>query len=356
MNIADPIELYPKPEYNADVVLRNVHKATEVTDTGAKIYSDLVTFSDSLGRQIVRELTIAEPNPNGRFQSPYPIVETDPWTTGSEGLNKDKIRNYSKLGYSVVWLHHAGKESPIGFDKSISRSAHQMHAVLNTMQQSSDFDTSQVILGGYSRGAMTAEKFIALASDYNREVPYSDTEAPCFVRDMSGKEKIDAILRQVPSEAHGIAIAAIKIARKAFLENNPSLLKEYARTFDLHPLNIAHELLWAKALINSNVGQSIGSLPKSTTGIRTFFSKDIMSQQADHEELYKEFPGISVATEIGPHVAGAYPEYLQKKYNRLNRVGNYIAENGTLLGITLEDLQGPKPVRITPIRHFGAVS
>ncbi len=325
------------------VTKREPYRNFETTETGGTIYSELVHFESEPGRLVVREATITEPNGNLVDVMPFPVVETDPWTTGALGLNRDKIRHYTDMGFPVIWLHHAGKESPVVKDKSTSRSAGQMHALLNDLAPHHDADLSQVVLRGYSRGNMTGEKFIAGAAKYSRTVPASDMDAVCFTRDMTSVEKIEAVVRQLPAEASGLGRLVVALAGRAINERNPGLLLEYAQTLDLHPKNVAQEFMWAHALINANVGKSIDSLPDNTVGVRTIFTKDYMSQRHESERLYSRLPGIQVLIERGPHVAGAYPSYLAKSLGRLANIRDYIQENNmSLYGITSGDIS-PAP-------------
>lgn len=338
-------------EYGVEVTGRVPHRDFETTETGGTIYSELVRFEDSLGRLIVREATISEPNASAVPVMPFPVVETDPWTTGPLGLNRDKIRHYTDMGFPVIWLHHAGKESPIAKDKSTSRSAHQMHALLDDLQSVHNADLSQVVLRGYSRGNMTGEKFIALADKYGRTVPASDMDAVCFTRDMSKKEKIETIIRQVPGEAAGLGRVAMALVGRAIEERSPRILGEYAQTLDLHPKNLAQEFLWANALINANVGKAIDLLPKQTVGVRTIFTKDFMSQRHISEELYAQLGDIQVHIKKGAHVAGADPRYLKESLGRLANIRSYIIEHDmTLHGITSGDMS-PLPDAVEKSRR-----
>ncbi len=356
--LSNPLErqLHAVPfmhDYDVAVLNRESLHEPETTLSGATIYNELVSFGitdgpeANMGRLIVREATIAVPNPKLVNASPHAWTETDPWTTGVQGFNRDKINHYAALGYPVVWLHHAGKYSPVAADKSVGHSAYQMHVYLDELKESADFDTEEVLLGGYSRGAMTAEKFIILAKPFGRTVSYSDTEAPCFSEDMSTREKIMALITQLPSEGIGLLTVAVKLTEEAIEHNDLGKLTDYLATLDPHPRNVIQEILWAKALINSNVGKSVELLPVDTQGFRTFYSKDVMSQRRKFEKLYARLPGITVSTVEGPHVAGAYPENLQTKYNRMAHVLDIMHQSGdTLTGADISGLQ-PEPSRRT---------
>ena len=214
-----------------------------------------------------------------------------------------------------------------------------MHALLNDLRDSSGDDTSEPIVAGYSRGAMTGEKFIAMAGRYGRSVPYSDLEATCFARDMSAREKVETVIKQVPNEFRGLGKIALHILERAIDESNPKLIWEYLNTFHPHPRNIAQETLWAPALINASVGHAIRGLPYNTVGTRTFFTEDDMSQQDEHQQLYQDFPGIQVLTEEGPHVTGAHGDYLGTKYDRLSALMGYMLRNEmSLTGVKTTDV------------------
>jgi hypothetical protein len=345
-----PENVIPHPalaEYETRVIRRESYRNFETTETGGTIYSELVHFQDKLGRLVTREATISEPTSNVMEVMPFPVIETDPWMTGPRGINRDKIRHYTDMGWRAIWLHHASRESALAKDKSVSRSAHQMHALLDDLQPYHDADLSQLVVRGYSRGDMTGEKFIATASRYGRVVPASDMEAVCFTRDMTRREKIEAIARHVPGEGVGLGKVGIGLLKRAITERNPGLLLEYAQTFDIHPKNVLQEVMWAHALINAKVGRAIDQLPLDTVGVRTNFAKDYMSQRHESERLYARLPGIQVITEKGAHVAGADPRYLEKSLGRLANIRDYILDNDmSLYGITSNDI-APEPVTAT---------
>ena len=342
MHESEPTLLHPQLDYRAEVLDRVSHSPTETTRWGARIHSELVTLQGTDGRQVIRELTIAEPSARQEVVSPYSIVETDPWTTGERGFNRDKIRSYTKLGYSVLWLHHGGRHSPVAKDKSVSRGAHQMHAVLDDLTLHNGLSTNEVIVAGYSRGGMTADKFIALGSVYNRSTVFSNTEAPCFARDMTAKEKVTTLARQTPGEIIGIGKVAAKLVLRAIEENDPWLLAEYVQTLDVHPRNLIQEALWAHALINASVGYSTDSMPKDTIGIRNLFTKDYMSQLSEYRSRYAAFPNLRVREWNGPHLYGATPEYQRVKNNDFKQLLIAMQQNNmSLSGVRIDDVLVP---------------
>jgi hypothetical protein len=310
-------EYLPKsemPSHISDYQIQGLERVSlkepEVTNTGAHIYQELCTFYDSNGHKIVREATIGIPNSNLVETIPNAVASSDPWTTGVRGLNHIKIKGLVDMGYPVIWLHHADERSPLQRNKSITRSARQMHALLDDLDGSTDFSVNEVIADGYSRGGMTGEKFIALARQHRRKVLFSIFDAPCFATDMSGPEKRATLARQLPKELIGIGSIAVRHLLHGLKRGDLTSLPEFAKTLNLHPKNIAQEVMWATALINANVGPMIDHQPKSTKGIRNFFESDEMSQIATYVDLYASHPGVVVIAHEGPHIEGASPQYL----------------------------------------------
>jgi hypothetical protein len=308
-------------DYKVQSLERKSLKDPEVTRTGANVYQELCTFIDSNGHEIIREATIAVPNGNLVEVLPNTVVATDPWTTGVDGLNRIKIKQLVDMGYPVVWLHHADERSRLQKDKSITRSARQMHVLMDDLDGNSDFTVNDVIVDGYSRGGMTGEKFIALAKHHKRNVAFSILDAPCFAEDMTAAEKRATLVKQLPREAMGIASLAVRHFMYGLKQGDMSTLIELAKTPNFHPRNVWQEVMWASALINAHVGPMIEHLPEDTAGIRNFFKGDEMSQLATYVDLYKSRPGIVVEAHKGPHVEGASPEYLfgirQAQFKRL---------------------------------------
>jgi hypothetical protein len=157
---------------------------------------------------------------------------------------------------------------------------------------------------------MTGEKFIALAGQHNRKALFSILDAACFAVDMSRREKLETLIKQVPKEAKGLGSIAIGHFIYGLRHGTLSALPEFAKTLNLHPKNIIQEAMWAPALINANVGQMINHQPRDTKGIRIFFEWDYMSQIAAYIDIYSTLPGVVVDAHEGPHVQGASPEYI----------------------------------------------
>jgi hypothetical protein len=340
------------PQHISDYKIRHIErkslKEPEVTKTGAHIYQEICTFFDSNNQAIVREATIAVPNKVLVNTVPNVVAGSDPWVTGPRGLNRIKTRELVDMGFPVVWLHHADQRSPLQRNKCISRSASQGHALLDDLGSTANFNTKEVVVDGYSRGGMTGEKFIALEKYHGRKTIFSILDAPCFAVDMKQTEKVATIIEQLPKEIKGIGSLAIAHFMHGIKHGNLSALPEFAQTLNLHPKNIAHEIMWARALVNANVGSIIAHQPLGTKGIRNFFEADTMSQIAQYVELYEAHKGIRVVRHPGAHVAGAGPEYIyEKRRSQFSELARAILQEEILDAETIIQRSGTDTSRLS---------
>lgn len=314
------------PRYDVNVVSRQTHKNLGETNY-AKFTQELVNFSDGA----IRLLTRAEPKISyfGNNISPYPISSGDALFTGPDGLNKEYIDEYAKLGYNVIWLHHQGRHTNkpdsisniknlLNFltTKSVGKSAHHDHALLDDLEysQSVNFDTFVLIRDGFSRSAMSGEAFIAEAPNYQRSVVHSDLSAKCFALNTDINGLMYLAKKQGPDELKGF----LKVVRHVLnreIHGENGITKNYAGTLDLHPLNLIHELAWIPTLVNGDNGIYSRAIPLHTSGIRGFLNKDRMSQYKEHEIIHEVNPNLVLIVEDGAHVDGAIVENKIKRFS-----------------------------------------
>lgn len=346
------------PPYDVRVLRRSTHKEKEELTYGT-FHQETVRYSDGA----VRLVSIGEPNPS-YFQkdgiSPNVIVSGDPYFTGPDGINADKLRSMVQLGYHVVWPHHQGRHSvaPTSREhlqtmwrflsnKGVGRSAHQDQALLDHLAPSAAFSTQEVHVEGYSRSSMKGQAFVALSEQHDRKVIYSDLDAPCFAHESSPKELIEGFLRQLPHGVRGLGRLATQVSTLGAAMGEPNKLRGYLGTFDPHPLNLLHELAWMRPLINGDAGTYAEAMPLDSLGVITLFDKDYMSQQADWRRIHAARPGIVIREKEGSHLAGAYPENLKLKYDRFERIQQYRLEhNLSLTGIEITDILAPEEAKV----------
>ncbi len=314
------------PKYNVEVVKRYTHKDLGTTEY-AKFGQELVHFSDGA----IRLATRAEPlksyfGINGI--SPYPISSGDALFTGPDGINKEYIEEYAKLGFNVVWLHHHGRftRKPNTKDglsqflhflttKSVGKSAHHDHAYLDDLErkESVDFDTYVLIRDGFSRSAMSGEAFIAEAPNYQRSVVHSDLSAKCFALNADFIKLFKLAKEQGPDEVKGL-YRLVKYVVNREIKGDKGIIKQYAGTLDPHLLNIMHEIAWIPTLVNGDCGMYSKAIPSNTSGVRGFLSKDRMSDYSEHELIHVNHPNLALIVEDGAHVDGAIVENKIKRY------------------------------------------
>ncbi|MCA9329195.1 hypothetical protein KDA11_00985, partial [Candidatus Saccharibacteria bacterium] len=338
------------PEYNVRVINRIHHKDLGET-AEASFTQEKVRFSDGAVRLLSRA------QPKSRYFgadniSPYAISAGDALFTGPKGVNSELLIALAGLGYHVEWLHHQGRHAVWPTNKqrvatmarfistkSVGKSAHHDHALLDNLEStgSVDYDTTCLLRDGFSRSAMSGEAFVALAPKYGRQVPYSDLVAKCFAQEYTTAGNIRAIITQAPKELRGIARLAVETASREIAGETRALVN-LAGTFDLHPLNIAHEIAWIKPLINGDNGLYSRAIPDDTVGVRGFLSMDDMSQFAEHQLIHADHPNLALIVDHGTHVEGVNRSMINKKVERFKSVMNYMRQNNmSLTGLSPVD-------------------
>ena len=299
----------------------------------ASIYEEKLLFADGA----VRTLTRVKPR-EGYFadeqRNPYLVSAGDALCTGPNGFNATVIDELARRGFAVAWLHHQGRHTELPTNlpkamqfarfilkKSVGRSAHHQHGMLNDLALNSDHDTKTVISIGDSRSSMTGEAVDALASQYDRSVLYSDYNASCFEHRPKVRE-LPKLAASLPLE--GLALA--RLARKMQLD--PSIdVAEYFGTFDLHPLNLLHETAWLIPLIRGDAGRYGDAVPLDQNGVRTHLNGDTWSSGGTAwESKYLIRPNIHLIKRgltngrKARHLDLADPEIQADRYDRLERV------------------------------------
>ncbi|MDQ5885640.1 MAG: hypothetical protein QG628_37 [Patescibacteria group bacterium] len=338
------------PTYEVNVLRRTTHKDLGETPY-ARFTQEVVRFDDGAVRLLTRTA------PKERYFSnsgviPYAISGGDALFTGPDGMNAEFIDSYAKIGYPVIWLHHQGRHAPFPTNrervktmahflssKSVGKSAHHDHAVIDDLEskEAVDFNTAVLLRDGFSRSSMSGEAFIAMAPNFDRTVPHSDLTAKCFALHIGFASLVELAVVQGPEEAKGFFRVVQNIVRRE-LAGEKGILRKYAGTFDLHILNIMHEMAWIPPLISGDSGTYSKAIPIQTSGVRGFLSKDSMSQYEEHAVIHADHPNLVLLLEDGAHVDGAI---IEKKIVRWERVATYMRRNGM-------SLQGMKPSDYLP--------
>ncbi|HET7320164.1 MAG TPA: hypothetical protein VFI84_01090 [Candidatus Saccharimonadales bacterium] len=332
------------PYLGGAVVRRETLKDREDTDY-ARIYEEKVTFADGA----IRTLTLAMPKESyfGENISQTPISSTDAWMTGPSGFNATIIRQLAERGFPVVWLHHQGRhsEKPTSpqkarqlakfiMKKSVGRSAHHQHGLLNDLSPFVGYDSREIISIGDSRGAMTGEAVDALADMYGRTITWSDYIGGCFEHRPKLKE-LPAIATTLPKEA--TALKRLIERRKAEANGISNETLEYFGTFDLHFMNLLHEAAWFVPLVNGDSGRFADAVPLDRNGARTYMNGDIWSSRGrSWESKHSVRPGIYFFQEtlgdgsMARHLDLADTYIQNKRFARLERLLVELRDNSFL--------------------------
>ncbi len=248
----------------------------------ATIHEERLTFEDG----VVRTLTRVDPKSSyfGSDQlNPYVVSAGDALGTGPTGFNRTVIDGLARRGFAVAWLHHQGRHTEIPKDwskalsfaafilkKSVGRSAHHQHGMLDSLAMHSEHDINTVISIGDSRSSMTGEAVDALAPSYNRTI-VSDYNASCFEHRPT--------LRELPQLATSLPHEGVAFMRLMHtLHTDPDVnVADYFGTFDLHPKNIINEIAWLLPLMRGDAGRYADAIPLDQTGIRVHLDGDIWS-------------------------------------------------------------------------------
>ena len=314
----------------------------------ATIHEEKVLFEDGA----VQTLTRVDPRASyfaPEQRNPYLVSAADALCTGPSGFNATVIDELAKRGFAVAWLHHQGRHSELPTNlpkamqfarfilkKSVGRSAHHQHGMLDDLALNSDHATETVLSIGDSRSAMTGEAVDALAELYGRSVFYSDYNASCFEHRPKLTE-IPSLVASLPREG----AALIRLARK--LQQNPEFdVADYIGTFDFHPINLIHEAAWLVPLLCGDAGRYGDAVPLTQNGVRTHLNGDTWSSGGKAwESKYTIRPNIHLIQrgldngDKARHLDLADPEIQNDRYDRLARVTEEIA-NGHILSEQLD--------------------
>jgi hypothetical protein len=299
----------------------------------ATFHEELVTFTDGA----VRTLTRVDPNPKffgADRRNPFLVSAGDALCTGPSGFNATVIDGLARRGFAVAWLHHQGRHTELPTNvpkalqfarfivkKSVGRSAHHQHGMLDDLALNSDHNTDTILSIGDSRSSMTGEAVDALAPMYGRSVLYSDYNASCFEHRPTVRE-LPGLVASLPLEG----TALIRLAGK--LRKDPEFdVASYLGTFDMHPLNLIHEAAWLVPLMRGDAGRYGDAVPLDQNGVRTHLNGDTWSSGGTAwETKYSIRPNIRLIQRgltngrKARHLDLADPDIQADRYDRLERV------------------------------------
>ncbi len=102
---------------------------------------------------------------------------------------------------------------------------------------------------------------------------------------------------------------------------------ELLGTFDLHPMNVVHEIAWILPLLNGESGKYANAVPLNARGVRTLFKNDKMSQHESWQAAHADRPGIEFLILPGSHLTLALPEIQAMRHDRFTRLLNQMKQH-----------------------------
>lgn len=319
---------------------------------GCTIHRESVRFSDGA----VRKTTRVVPD---RPATPALTVSADPWVTGDRGFNDGEIKQMARLNLPLEWVHHQSRHrvfppTPdrvktllrIATSKGVARSAAQEVALVRDLSETAPFDTDQLMRRGYSRSGMSGNAFIVQAEQEGKEVHFSHLEAECFPQAIGFFALAKTFIDQLPNEGVNLSQVVGELVRKIKpdealqeAENLGENLLEYARTLDLHPLNLVNELLWIQQFMKGEAGDYAEAVRLDARGIRIHYSTDRWAHIASWLNINSVRPGIVTLEMPGAHTAGAKRDMRRMKGRTFANIAAYALEHeGSVEGMTAQQV------------------
>lgn len=312
---------------------------------GSTIYRESVRFSDGS----VRLATIVEPD--------VPVtdvltVSADPWVTGEKGFNKGEIEQMAELSLPLVWLHHQSRHrifpptrsrlltlTNLATSKGIAQAAGQELALVNDLSTNSDRDHKKLMRRGYSRSGMSGNAFIVQAEEQGAEVVFSHHEAECFPHAIGMVALAKTFVKQSVREGITISGGATELINLRDVGGTVCRVVEYLQTLDIHPMNIANEMLWIKEFMSGEAGDYAQAVRLDAKGIRLHYEADEWAQISKWLPINNSRPGIVTVEMPGAHTAGARRKMRTIKGKIFSNIAEYaLGHYRQLDGIRVNDV------------------
>lgn len=279
-------------------------------------------------------------------------VSADPWVTGDKGFNEHEIHQMAAMNFPLLWIHHQGRHRifppnkerlqsllNLATPKSVAIASAQELAVVEDIAETTPANTRELMRRGYSRSGMSGNAFIVLAKEKGIDVVLSHFEGECFPHALGMSALVKTFLDQVPDEGATISGVVAELTKKATKhpDIHASGLRDYAKTLDLHPLNLINEALWIPAFKTGEAGTFASAVPLDAQGIRIHYEGDRWSHIAKWLDINAPRPGITTLEMPGAHTAGASWKMQLMKGSTFRNIARYAREHdGSLDGITAD--------------------
>lgn len=324
--VFDSTVLYREPLSPAEQIGRGAYRR------------ELLYFSDGTRR----EALLAEPNPElygaGEI-STMPLVGTMPWLFSVRGdkLLENFVTPAVEAGYPVLLLSHEGegeathrptKPSDLLRPGNVlagirfARTAHHIHAALDSYASNANFDSSNVIGVMDSVGAVTTYAVVAQAPDHDgRQVVYFDIFDPCHLGELGIIEGAEVAVRAIIEEGVETVSALLHEARSALsTRGGKRFLEALLHTVNLHPASLAGEAAYIPALLSREPDDLLRAMPRDTRGTVTHMQGASLSRASQQSELFDMFPNVRRLWLPGSHNSVARQTVQNERQIRLERL------------------------------------
>ena len=234
-----------------------------------------------------------------------PVVFTTAWWTHTHGYNRHVLLRLMDHGFNGILIgsecttHEPDDLSAIIRNLgsiSLSRSAQNMHGILDEFRSIYDQQTKDIAVIGASRAAMIAMGLMhqALTSKHDRTVTRADLVAPCFPKKLELTD-IPELIGQIITEPQSIVQFLTKISLGTIIH--------YPSTIDLHPKSIAHHLATTATLFGGEAGElARGVAPRQYLHLTTF-KGDFASMPRRWDDIFDGNPNYTHDERKGAHLS-----------------------------------------------------
>lgn len=261
------------------------------------------------------------------------------WMTPITGHNDyvaSRLASLTGLDVVVVGAEHSTNKHPYPWELlrlgktamnatgiSLAKSAQSSQAISAYIRGKYGL-SSNMITTGESRGSMLAPAQYPYANEYENNILYSDTTAPCVPeRLFTNKEDSLRLAAWLGYEAVGGLILGAEILGQ-------QAMKRRLGTVALNPNFITSNLIGVgPALFSGEFGVFAEWVPEDAAMFYSTFKNDLFTKPDVLKRLYAEHPNVYIRTHrSGTHATLANDHVIDAKAMRINAFGDlYIAKN-----------------------------
>lgn len=242
-----------------------------------------------------------------------------------------KVNGYNT--YMAIQIVKAGIPTRIiGTDQThghnLRHASKATHLILNEADNISSLSSpGESIMIGYSMGAMKAMGMLSLASQYNRNIPFTLGLDPCLAKAMNYNEHNPFELAiYLAKETQELG----KIMLNDIIEENPiqflKRTKYYLESIEVSPQFITN--IWDKwkTLCSGETGVLASEVPIDASMVLHFFNRSIFNNQESFKDIFSSHPNIKLIGEDAYHISGGNHHIVDRVVDKLKLAEKLISE------------------------------